>query len=87
MPDEDEQAVWQNLIDRAISRAAGSDKPFSAETILDAVGLVCRPQTLDYVRRRLGALGGANQTTVTDADTLMPWDDFAPKERIDGDDR
>ncbi|HEY1743733.1 MAG TPA: hypothetical protein VGG18_11250 [Granulicella sp.] len=83
MPDEDEQPVWKSCVDRALLRATCSGQPFSAESILDCVGLVNCEQTLTYVRRRLAALGGANQPTVTDADTLKPWDEIAPEERID----
>jgi hypothetical protein len=83
MPDEDEQPVWKNCVDRAILVATCSGQPFSAESILDHVGLVSCEQTLSYTRRRLAALGGANQPTVTDADTLKPWDEIAPEERID----
>ena len=45
--------------------------------------VVAARRALNYVRRRLSAIGGANQATVTDADTLRPWDDIAREDRID----
>jgi hypothetical protein len=89
MPNDDDQQPpeEQNRIDRSLQALTGGGRPFSVDDVVANAGIAdwspFRPQALAYARRKLAAIGGANQTTVTDAAQLRPWEDFAPEERID----
>jgi hypothetical protein len=89
MPNEDDQQPpeEQNRIDRSLLALTCSGSSFGVEDVVNNAGIAdwspFRPQALAYARKRLSAIGGANQPTVIDADKLTPWDDFAPEERID----
>jgi hypothetical protein len=79
---DDDQPVWQQCVDRAISRAveaatkeaeaSGDSRGFSVWDILDSAGLVASPDTVAYVRHMLAGIGAPNAPPI----------DMPPEEKI-----